>query len=294
MLKLTVITICYNEPYLEKTCESIVNQTWQDFEWIVVDGGSNQETLDKFEKYKKRIDKFISEPDNGIYDACNKGIELANGEYVIFMNAGDSFYSHEVLSNIFSKHNYTSGILYGDTVMIDNKIKKSKQKHCAKIPHKISKCYFYTATICTQSMFVKKELYYKYGLHNLKYKILGDLDRNLAFVSNGENFEYIPEIVSYYDKNGISSSLKTIDVRLQEQKEIIKTYFDSDEISFYENLINFKYKNIFERLFSIKKQFSAGKFYNTITIFWIKIKIKYKNFNNFDSKNIKGKLHEKE
>lgn len=280
MKKVSVITICYNDPYLEKTCESIVNQTWQDFEWIVVDGGSNQETLDKFEKYKKRIDKFVSESDNGIYDACNKGVNLASGEYVIFMNAGDSFYSHEVLSKVFSKHNYNSNILYGDTVMIDNNLKQSKQKHCAKIPHKISKCYFYTSNICTQSIFIKKELYYKYGLHNLKYKILADYDRNLAFVSNGEKFEYIPEIVSYYDTNGVSSNLKTFNARLQEQKEIIKTYFDSDEISFYEDLINFKYKNIFERLFSIKKQFSAGKFYNTITILGIKIKFKTKQ-NNF-------------
>ena len=69
MNKVTIITICYNEPNLEQTCESIVNQTWQDFEWIVIDGGSNKETLDVFEKYKHRIDKFVSEPDNGIYNA---------------------------------------------------------------------------------------------------------------------------------------------------------------------------------------------------------------------------------
>ena len=123
------------------------------------------------------------------------------------MNAGDSFYSPEVLNNIFTNHDYNSGVLYGDTVMIDNKSKQSKQKHCAKIPHEISKNYFYTSNICTQSMFVKKELYFKYGLHNLKYKILGDLDRNLAFISNGEKFEYIPVVVSYYDKDSLTALL---------------------------------------------------------------------------------------
>lgn len=274
MKKVSVITICYNEPFLEKTCESIINQTWQDFEWIVVDGGSNQETLSKFAKYENRIDKFVSEPDNGIYDACNKGINLATGEYVIFMNAGDSFYSPEVLNNIFAKHNYNSGVLYGDTVMINNESNQSKEKECAKIPHKISKHYFYTSNICTQSIFVKKELFNQYGLHNLKYKILADLDRNLAFISNGEKFEYIPEIISYYDRNGISSISKTFNERIKEQKEIIKAYFSSDEISFYESLINFKYKNIFERVFSIKRTFYNGKFYNTVTILGIKIKIK--------------------
>lgn len=82
MKKLSIITICLNEPNVEKTCESIVKQTWRDFEWIVIDGGSNADTLAIFEKYKGRIDKFISEPDEGIYDACNKGIKLASDEFV--------------------------------------------------------------------------------------------------------------------------------------------------------------------------------------------------------------------
>ena len=94
MKKLSIITICYNEPNLEETCKSIVNQTWQDFEWIVVDGGSNEETQKIWDKYKYRIDKFISEPDNGRYNAMNKGIAQAHGEFLNFMNSGDFFYNN--------------------------------------------------------------------------------------------------------------------------------------------------------------------------------------------------------
>ena len=88
---LTIITVCRNEPNIERTCESIVSQTWQDFEWIVVDGASTDGTLDILEKYKDRIDVFVSEPDTGIFNAMNKGIRLAHGEFLNFMNGGDEF-----------------------------------------------------------------------------------------------------------------------------------------------------------------------------------------------------------
>lgn len=84
-----------------------MNQSWQDFEWIVIDGGSNDETLAIFDKYKSRIDKFVSESDNGRYDAMNKGIRLASGEYLNFMNAGDLFYHKNILqlSDCFHQNN---------------------------------------------------------------------------------------------------------------------------------------------------------------------------------------------
>ena len=276
MEKLSIITICYNEQNLEQTCKSIVNQTWQDFEWIVVDGGSNQETLELFNRYKDRIDTFISEPDNGIYDACNKGINIAKGEYVIFMNAGDSFYSRDILNKIFAKHEYTSGVLYGNAVLFDNKQKQ--QIRVMEYPPLITKSFFYTANICSQSLFIKRKLYSKYGLHNLKYKIYADYERNLAFITNGENFEYIPEIISYYDSNGISSSVETQKIRLKEFQDIIKIYFDDNEIKYCEDLVNPKYKNLWERIFSIKKSITGSNYHKIITILGFKLKVKRKKF----------------
>ena len=117
--KLTVITVCRNEPNVERTCESIVSQTWQDFEWIVVDGASTDGTLDILEKYKDRIDVFVSEPDTGIFNAMNKGIRLAHGEFLNFMNGGDEFANPDVLMKIFGdKEKSYAGqdVLYGNAI----------------------------------------------------------------------------------------------------------------------------------------------------------------------------------
>ena len=117
---LSVITICYNEKQIERTCQSIVNQTWQDFEWIVVDGGSTDGTLDILNKYRNRINILISEPDEGIYDAQNKGIKLAHGQYLNFMNGGDAFYNSTVLEKVFKDKDQTADVLYGKYCTIDN------------------------------------------------------------------------------------------------------------------------------------------------------------------------------
>ena len=101
--KLSIITVCYNEPNLEKTCKSIIEQTYQDFEWIVVDGGSNEQTQNIWNKYKNRINYFISEKDSGVYNAMNKGIKQSNGEYLLFLNAGDYLFDKDALKITFDR-----------------------------------------------------------------------------------------------------------------------------------------------------------------------------------------------
>ena len=249
MKKLSIITICYNEPFLEKTCESIVNQTWQDFEWVVVDGGSNQETLDIFEKYKSRIDKFISEPDNGIYDGCNKGVKLAEGEFVIFMNAGDCFYSNTILAKVFENKTYSADILYGDTQVLDNNT--HQEVRISKQPSEMTKDYLILSNLDTQSVFIRRELFNKCGLHDLNYKIASDYDRWLAFYKGGTVFEYLQEIISCYDNSGISSNPKNQNKMDTERYKIVRKYFSEDEIK--EAIQNSKDKYTFiEQVFSIK------------------------------------------
>ena len=109
----SVITVCYNEKKIENTCKSIINQTFEDYEWIVVDGGSNDDTVDIFKKYKKNMSYFGSDKDSGIYNAMNKGIKIAKGEWIIFMNGGDCFYQKNSLSKI-SPHEYNEDIIFAD------------------------------------------------------------------------------------------------------------------------------------------------------------------------------------
>ena len=110
---LTIITVCFNiKDEIERTCQSIVNQTWQNFEWIVIDGGSTDGTVDILKKYSDRINILVSEPDKGIYNAMNKGIKLSHGEWLNFMNGGDRFTSNDVLKEVFSGKEYSADVLY--------------------------------------------------------------------------------------------------------------------------------------------------------------------------------------
>ena len=107
--KVTVITVCYNaETGIEKTIQSVIGQTYQNIEYIIIDGGSKDHTLNIVNKYKDRISKVISEPDKGIYDAMNKGILAATGDWINFMNVGDSFFSPDTLSKVFEKSDHSN------------------------------------------------------------------------------------------------------------------------------------------------------------------------------------------
>ena len=256
MTKLSIITICYNEPNLEKTCESIVNQTWQDFEWIVIDGGSNEETQKIWDKYKYRINKFISEPDNGIYNACNKGIRLANGEYLIFMNAGDLFYTNDVLLLVKNFFDASYDILYGE-VELSYKNEKIKDiiSHTAKI---LTPNYFISNYLHTQGVFIKTKLFEKFGHYDESLKVAADLDKWIQFIKHNLIFKYIPIIIASYDMNGISASDSTRKLTLKEIDSVRHKYYSASDIENADKMIakedekdNIKY-TLFEKIFSLK------------------------------------------
>lgn len=113
---ISVVTICYNAKNdLEKTILSVLSQTYQDIEYIIIDGGSTDSTVDIIHKYSERLFYWISEPDKGIYDAMNKGMDRATGSWIIFMNAGDTFCDNEVIKNIFGYNDLSDySVIYGD------------------------------------------------------------------------------------------------------------------------------------------------------------------------------------
>ena len=113
---ISVVTICYNAKNdLEKTILSVLSQTYQDIEYIIIDGGSTDGTVDIIHKYSERLFYWISEPDKGIYDAMNKGMDRATGSWINFMNAGDTFCDNEVIKNIFGYNDLSDySVFYGD------------------------------------------------------------------------------------------------------------------------------------------------------------------------------------
>jgi glycosyltransferase involved in cell wall biosynthesis len=245
--KLSIVTVCYNEPNLERTCESIVRQTWQDFEWIVIDGGSNAETLAVFEKYKDRIDTFVSEKDTGIYNAMNKGIRRAKGQWLNFMNAGDMFFYDDALKDVFQNKEYDADVLYG-FAGIENR-DRPHSSQIASYPERLTKMFFGSSCLCHQSTFIRRPLFERFGGYDETYRSAADYEKWLLFLKNGVVFQRVPYIVSCFFLGGMSSS----PTGAQEMNAVMAQYFTEDEIAALVQDGFGKPKYTFrERLFSFK------------------------------------------
>lgn len=217
-MKISIITICYNEIHIKSTCESIVNQTYKDFEWIVIDGGSSAETLEILEQYKDHISVFISEKDSGVYNAMNKGIELAKGEYINFLNGGDYYYDNESLERAVAL-GFDADIIYGN-----QKFLQKESFFVKNYPKVLPYEWFITDCIPHQSSFIKRELFDKYGKYNEKYKIVSDWEKWIIFIDiNKVPYKHIDTMVSVHRYDGISS---VYDERhLNERQEVLKKYY---------------------------------------------------------------------
>ncbi len=168
MPKISIITVCYNaEIYIAKTIESVLSQTYSNYEYIIVDGGSSDKTLSILENYKSKIDKLISEPDNGLYYAMNKGIKLAQSEYIIFINAGDTFHASTTLENLFSSCR-NSDVIYGDTLITDENW-KVKRKRRLRPPAKLKYTDFNKGMLVSHQAFVAKRSLAPYFDTNYRY-----------------------------------------------------------------------------------------------------------------------------
>jgi glycosyltransferase involved in cell wall biosynthesis len=213
----TIITVVYNaEDTIQQTLESIFKQTYEYFELIIIDGSSTDDTLNILKSFTNDKIVVYSEKDHGIYDAMNKGIRLAKNEWVFFLNAGDVFASNETLSNIFNKYSGNSSILFGNTFLKSDNLE-------INYPNKINKLWFFSDTICHQSIFFKRQLFNEIGDFNLNYKILADRDFLIRAIKTKHRFEHINEIVSIYDQEGFSA--KNQNLYNQEQTILRKKYF---------------------------------------------------------------------
>jgi glycosyltransferase involved in cell wall biosynthesis len=202
---ISIITVVYNgEKYLEETILSVINQTYDNVEYVIIDGGSTDGTLDIIKKYEEKIDYWVSEKDCGIYDAMNKGIDLASGEWINFMNAGDSLVNNKVLNNLLSElSNFCNDIVYGDINIIRSfDLISIYYKICSKI----DKYFLMENTICHQAIFFRKLLFLESGKHNLQYKIVGDYERLLTFFILGKKIKYSNILIANYLNDGFSTN----------------------------------------------------------------------------------------
>jgi glycosyltransferase involved in cell wall biosynthesis len=218
--KLSVITIVYNNVRdIERTILSVVNQTYLNIEFIVVDGASTDGTLALIKRYKTHIGKLISEPDAGIYDAMNKGLRMATGDYVLFMNSGDEFYANNTVAHVFAKGD-DADIYYGETEMINDEGKSLGQRR-HKAPRQLTlKSFKYGMSVSHQAIYIRRSLT---GDYNRKYELSSDIDWILSAIEKAKKIVNVNEYVAKYLVGGMSK--KRHRQSLKERFVIMKRYY---------------------------------------------------------------------
>lgn len=197
MLKISIITIVFNDAIgLEKTIKSIINQTYDNVEYIIIDGGSTDGTIDIIKKYESKIAHWISEPDGGIYHAMNKGIDLVTGQWINFMNAGDVFYSGKIIQEMFYNRQYQAKVIYGDHL-------NDHGSYLEEVPAKSIGNLWKGMVFCHQSAFVDAQ-YHKKNKYSLQYSIAGDFDFFCNAFENKVRFQHVDKIVSIFSLDGVS------------------------------------------------------------------------------------------
>lgn len=254
-MKISIITINYNNAAgLKKTLDSVAKQTSTDFEHIIVDGASTDDSIDIIRNYSQlsiancHKKKWLSEPDTGIYNAMNKGVRMACGEYILMLNSGDYLVNEFVISRIFP---FLDGvdIIQGNTMSIINNVQYLNRGYGKS---DISFIEVYKGYFLHQATFAKRELFERYGYFDENYKIGGDTVFYLKTLGFGDaSFKYIDVNVAWYDMDGISASTDSKWIN-QRRKE--------DEM--YDALLS-------PRLLKLcKEEGPKISFYNQITKYW--------------------------
>ena len=216
-MKVSIITIAYNNlAGLKDTYKSIKQQTFRDYEWIVVDGGSTDGTKVFLEEHDSEIAWWCSEPDKGVYNAQNKGTEHAQGDYSIYMNSGDSFYANDVLEKIFEKDIHAD-IIYGNWMLVF----EDGKKWLGPAPQVADYAYFFYDNMCHQAMLIKTEVV-KNRPYDESFRIYADWEEWLALYMQGNKFERIDLTICNFMVGGISTGDNASEALKAERKAEIK------------------------------------------------------------------------
>lgn len=237
---ITVITVVFNaEKVLEKTILSVINQTYDNVEYIIIDGGSTDGTLDIIKKYKDHIDYLLSENDRGIYDAMNKGIILSHGQWVNFLNAGDYYFDNNVLYNL-PIHSLAK-IIFGNIRYESDKVFESTFNWKMYLKNSLHH----------QAAFYSSDLFKKVGLFDINFKILADYDFNLKVLALNIQSEKVLFYISICSDYGISDTPNLINYHEEAKIRLKNTYILGLLLGTY-SYLRYIGKKIFRIFCSIK------------------------------------------
>ncbi|MDI6049191.1 glycosyltransferase family 2 protein [Flavobacterium sp. XS2P24] len=219
--KLSIITINYNNFLgLQKTVESVTSQTWQEFEYIVIDGGSTDGSAAYLESQTNNITYWISEPDKGIYNAMNKGIAMATGEYLFFLNSGDHFINTLSLQEV-QKHLFKQDVIYFNINVIHK-----ENSYVLENPAVLSFSYLHNNLPCHQCTFIHQSVFERVGYYDESLKIVADWKLLLqAILKHNVTYRKVDAVFSIFYKDGISSIPENQSIMEAERTQVLETEF---------------------------------------------------------------------
>ena len=240
-MKLSIITINYNHRNgLQNTIASVLNQSYKNFEWIIIDGGSTDGSIELLEKNKDYITYWKSEKDKGIYNAMNKGILKSTGDYLLFLNSGDYLYNEDVIKNVISKE-HTCDLLIGQLA------KEKKNKIIIEKGYKdnnITLADIFLYPVPHQSTFINKKLFNNFGLYNENNRIVSDWEFFIkTIILENVSIELLKYPIAIFECNGLSETETTTNDK--ERKMVLNKMFPQKVQDDYKYAISLKevYKN---------------------------------------------------
>lgn len=227
---LSIVTVTYNAAgFIQETLESVYSQTFTNYEHLIIDGASSDNTLELIKKFNNPRLCLLSEKDKGIYDAMNKGIQQAKGSWLYFLNAGDTFTSPRILEQLFNGREQTCDLIYGKVV---TKNEPSGVNYTTGQPLTFSS-FFFTIPINHQGAFFHRSTFERIGKYNLNYKILADLEWLIRYFKQDSNkSEYVNKIIAEYETVGFSYHNRSRSLR-----ETLK--YSRQHFPLYVTIINF-------------------------------------------------------
>lgn len=246
VLKMSIITVCFNSAHtIQQTIESVIKQSYDNVEYIIIDGGSTDGTIDIIKKYENKIAYWTSESDKGIYDAMNKGIAKATGDIIAIINSDDWYLDNDVIKEVieaFEKNDID--IVHGNLIYV-NEIENEKFRMLPNL--KLEKIYK-EMVINHPACFVKKDVYKSLGKFDLKYNITADYELMLRFYIHGCSFFYLDKDIVYFRYGGTST--KNVYLTLTETCNISILYGTNTYVAnfiFCKNLLKYNLKIVLQK-----------------------------------------------
>ena len=224
-MKITIITVAYNSEYtIEQTITSILNQTYKNIEYIIIDGGSSDKTINIIRKYEDKITYWISEKDNGIYNAMNKGLLVATGDYIQFLNADDALCNNHIIEdvvNTLKKYRYPD-VFSGNIILVDEQFALEKLLKTLKSVEEIKN----GGVIPHPGTFIKRDILKKFKF-NENYKIVSDFELILRLALANKTFIFSNIAIAFFSTGGISSNNEKL--RRDEHYKVLEKYIGKEK-----------------------------------------------------------------